>query len=359
MSTKRFLLTGHRRAVPYWIFLLLFDAGCTSAEKAAPVACVERRVSSLVNARPDPGLPLAASQQLAVGAIEDVYEEVLCSGTLIAAGWVLTAGHCKTLSGIWFRTGPNGGVAVRVAAPRQFRHPQRDVMLIELQPSIELDMLGIAPLDLYQQELDNEWIGQDVTLAGLGATEDNVRGGRLFVRDRVADITPTSIVVNGEGRHGACSGDSGGPLLARSGDHGVGILGVLSKGSSSCRDIDVFERVDRLRSWITETIAEASQHPCGPLTWEGTCTNGNPIWCDKDHVMFEACKNHTLCGWSAAERGFRCVDKQHDPCLGVGPYGICDGNAVLRCSRGNLVRKDCDPCHQRCVVNADEVGQCQ
>ena len=94
----------------------------------------------------------------------------------------------------------------------------------------------------------------EVTLAGLGETEDGSLQGLRFVNEKIVAVGNIEVTVDGIHESGACAGDSGGPLLARGNDGKAGVIGVLDRGSSSCVGRDVYLRVDRLRSWALEVM---------------------------------------------------------------------------------------------------------
>jgi secreted trypsin-like serine protease len=57
------------------------------------------------------------------------------------------------------------------------------------------------------------------------------------------------------GKTGACVGDSGGPLLGKTMDGRIEVLGLLEAGSASCTGEDFYTRLDRLKSWEPLTSA--------------------------------------------------------------------------------------------------------
>jgi hypothetical protein len=249
----------------------------------------------------------------------------------------------------WFGSDVDGQpFAARIV--RSFRHAERDLALFELAPGSALEGAGVAPIPLFQGSIGQDWVGREATLAGLGKTEAGRFGERRFVVETIVSVSTERLVVDGEGTRGACQGDSGGPLLANT---PAELVGILSSGSNSCVELDRYERVDQLGAWIRATTEGAKRDPCGDFDWEGQCTpgGGGPVWCDDGLLVTEECeKEQTACGYDLSARGYRCVAPESDPCGGIGREPEClDEAAIVRCVRGELVRKDCD-CGRRCVI---------
>jgi hypothetical protein len=165
-------------------------------------------------------------------------------------------------------------------------------------------------------------------------------------------MTADSIVVDGHGRAGACIGDSGGPLLVRDADGRLAVGGVLSRGQASCTGKDSYLRGEVIRDWVNgETGAPPSSgEPCDRLDSTGLCRTGVAVWCDAGFVVGQACSAGTICGWSNAAGGYRCVEPASDPCRGTTDLGACGARAVLRCDQGQLTSRACD-CRSPCGWN--------
>jgi hypothetical protein len=339
--------------------IALGSAGCSS-ESAAPPTCTGTVQQPIVNGTSEAPIPLSRAQLATVGALENPNGELVCSGLLIDERWVLTAGHCGrdgARLGLIFRTGDEGTPA-RVPVSGYFPHPELDAILLELPPSAAVRSLEVELLN-FDDDLDDRVVpGRLLTLTGYGNDEQGTSGARRFVTEPVVEIDATFVTVDGEGARGACNGDSGGPLLDVRPDGAV-VVGLLSEGAASCLGRDRYLRVDRLRAWIESVQLLRRANPCGDLTWEGICHEGQlPTWCATDHAITQVCGPDELCGWSAEQLGYRCVDEGRDPCRGAGPSGTCDGNVLLECVRGVLQTTDCGECDRVCRIDANGRARC-
>ncbi|HMJ13914.1 MAG TPA: trypsin-like serine protease [Polyangiaceae bacterium] len=209
------------------------------------------QAAALYNGSSEPApLELSVGERNAIVGLESSAGSHLCTGTLISSGWVLSAGHCANNDELLVRIDRRAfGAGKRVA------HPELDALLIELVPG-ETPELDVTPVPPWQGTVDEGWIGGLVTLAGRGMTETGALGELFFAEERVVDIRPSEIWVDGEGRTGACGGDSGGPLLVTDATGSARVAGVLDRGSANCLGVDVYTRIDRLSAWIRGIIGQ-------------------------------------------------------------------------------------------------------
>ena len=196
----------------------------------------------------------------------------LCTGTLIADDWVLTAGHCDRAQTVVVGTSDfsEGGQSIEVA--EQIVHDEFratfDVSLVRLahapddpQPRA---LLGGCLSAFYQN-------GQTVTLAGFGRTnreadEVTTRLHEVEVSIVDADCSEpdrgcrTLVAPGGELRAGgngtdSCAGDSGGPLFLEI-DGTTWLAGTVSRSATPfetpCGDGGIYVRTDAVLPWIRE-----------------------------------------------------------------------------------------------------------
>jgi secreted trypsin-like serine protease len=88
--------------------------------------------------------------------------------------------------------------------------------------------------------------------------------------------TPDTVKGIDSDREGACMGDSGGPLVVDAADGTPRLVGIVSWGPSEqgpCNRASVFTRVDGVRTWIGDAIAELDTTPTVVMPTSVTSTN--------------------------------------------------------------------------------------
>jgi endonuclease G len=206
-----------------------------------------------------------------------------CTGTLIAANAVLTAGHCLRLHTRIFvgndvaKKGREIRVADHVRHPKYHKGQRNDLMLLILAEPVK----GVKPRPLASSAAIDAAI--DGRVVGFGAMEASGTFG--YGTKRQTDVPIASIAcsgkVNGEADaqvygcdrglefvagkpvlgQDTCSGDSGGPFYIAGPKGAWQLAGATSRATdlagNPCGDGGVYVRVDQYRDWITSVLKGA------------------------------------------------------------------------------------------------------
>jgi secreted trypsin-like serine protease len=173
-----------------------------------------------------------------------------CSGTIIAAQWVLTAQHCLNSPGMHVRVGNvNLGQGTLVAVNRQVASPVGDMGLLHLASSVSTTYMTLAssapPVNSTNQIYGwGRTLNQSPPSSVLKTANVRVTGTS---RDGVGGQAIASRGVNGSAWHG----DSGGPELYNG--QQVGVCSTGSNSGSNPQGTQNYASVAANRSWIRST----------------------------------------------------------------------------------------------------------
>ncbi len=205
----------------------------------------------------------------------------LCSGTLLGADLVLTAGHCiggkpiEVVVGAVDLARPDGQRrVVKWAKAYPSWESEYDVGIVMLENPVLVKQRAIAE-NCTAGKRNRLKPGTRLEVVGFGlttkaATDNNTRlhAAMIEVIDGLCETDRScqeTIAPGGEftaGGHGAdaCFGDSGGPVYIGT-SRGPALVGVVSRGLASwsepCGEGGVFVRAENVIDWIEKTSARS------------------------------------------------------------------------------------------------------
>jgi secreted trypsin-like serine protease len=234
-----------------------------------------------------PSLAIVGGHDAAAGAYPSIAEvhlgkSFLCTGTLIAPTWVLTAGHCGSITGAAVGTpvgwpaplidvyigsnkagqGTPAPVAQVVVEPSYLATPGYDVTLLKLAGPAAATPTRIAgERGLWTPGALETIAGWGTTAEG-GDTPDMLQEAQVpvttddYCAGAYSDFDATTMVCAGfpQGGVDTCQGDSGGPLFGRTAAGELKLVGATSFGEGCAEPgkPGVYARVadTALREWI-------------------------------------------------------------------------------------------------------------
>jgi secreted trypsin-like serine protease len=216
-------------------------------------------------------------------------EGELCSGVLIAHDLVLTAAHCVIERAAYrvvavdrafrSRTVRVGGVAAHpafVAGTTPRTQPGVDLAILKLERPLGPEFTPLDP-----RTGRRVTTGETVVIAGFGviaeARKNTARTlrhanlvalGPMQVMNRVLVVVDAKRMAETPGA-GACRGDSGGPILGRSGQ----LLGIVSWSSgafgerraTACGGFTAVTPIAEHSRWISDSVQNLSRFPTARL----------------------------------------------------------------------------------------------
>jgi len=228
------------------------------------------------------GGPAGSGEYPAVAEI--TFGPFLCTGTLIANNWVLSAGHCGSITGAAVASpaswpaalidvrigGVKSGQGERVPVQRVLLHPRYlltsgyDISLLQLSrssSSTPAKVAGAAERELWGPGTLETIVGWGATAEG-GDTPDTLQEAQVpvttdaYCGDAYDDFDVQTMVCAGDPQGGVdtCQGDSGGPMFGRTALGELRVVGATSFGEGCARAgrPGVYARVAdaELREWI-------------------------------------------------------------------------------------------------------------
>lgn len=232
-------------------------------------------LANIVGGTPSEAFP----GSVAIGAVRGDTGAVYCSGTVVAPNWVVTSAHC-VLDGELF-TEAGWTLFVFEGADIVGRGPfassrWRKTVIPETYPTlghdadvglIELETPIGTPVDLLRTDMDQSWVGRDISYVSYGwtslAAQDPGRKRRVDVP--IDSISDGQLLTYAQSRN-ICPGDSGGSAYAVDEDGALRLAAVslfILPGRACRGSRGGALRLDRWRSWIRRRVGAWSEPDAG------------------------------------------------------------------------------------------------
>jgi hypothetical protein len=228
-------------------------------------AAVDRRLGPIVDGTINTGDPAIVE----LLALHSPTRAGLCTATLVSPRVFLTAAHCvaenaSALFGVFYgASNETLNAQTFVPALAAVAHPAYKLSNPALEHDVAVVVLAapapMAPLPMNRQALGAESLGRLARYVGYGLSDGVARTGSGIKRETsqtIAEVQRTYIRIAAN-PHGACNGDSGGPLLMKRADGREAVIGVVSFGDDEhCLQSSYFQRLDTQLAWVDEQIAK-------------------------------------------------------------------------------------------------------
>jgi secreted trypsin-like serine protease len=224
---------------------------------------------------------------------EITFGPFLCTGTLVTADWVLTAGHCSNITagtvaspaswppqlinvrigGVTRTDGEKRTVSRVVMHPDYLLTNGYDISLLQLSQSstmVPTQVAGAGERSIWSAGTLETIVGWGVTEEG-GSRPQNLQEAQVPITTDAYcsgayddSFDPATMVCAGfpEGGVDTCQGDSGGPMFGRTSTGTLRVVGATSWGDGCARPgkPGVYARVadEELRPWIADTTGSGA-----------------------------------------------------------------------------------------------------
>jgi secreted trypsin-like serine protease len=173
-----------------------------------------------------------------------------CSGTIIAAQWVVTAHHCQSSSGMHVKIGNvNFDQGTNVAVDRQYASPNGDIALLHLAAPVQTTYMKLGSAD--------PATGTTNQIYGWGRTLNQsppaavLRTANVQVTGRSTDAYGGRAIASRGINGAAWHGDSGGPEVYNGLQ--VGVASTAGNSGSNPQGVQNYASIAASRSWIRST----------------------------------------------------------------------------------------------------------
>ena len=218
---------------------------------------------------------------------EITFGPFLCTGTLVTPDWVLSAGHCGSVTGAAVASPaswPPQLINVRIGGVTQSDGEQRSVSQVVVHPDYlltsgyDISLLKLtqsstmAPTQVAGAGERSIWTaGTLETIVGWGVTEedgdqpDNLQEARVpittdqYCAGAYSDFDAKTMVCAGfpQGGVDTCQGDSGGPMFGKNSAGTLRVVGTTSFGEGCARP----GRPASMPAWRTTRYGRGSRRP--------------------------------------------------------------------------------------------------
>jgi len=173
-----------------------------------------------------------------------------CSGTIIAAQWVITAHHCQSSSGMHVKIGDvRFDQGTNVAVDRQVTSPNGDIALLHLVSPVQTTYMRLGSADP-ATGATNQIYGWGRTL-NQSPPSPVLKTANVQVTGRSTDAYGGRAIASRGINGAAWHGDSGGPEV--SGGLQVGVASTAGNSGSNPQGVQNYASIAASRSWIRST----------------------------------------------------------------------------------------------------------